>query len=292
MKFVRYEHEGATGLGVLNLDETEVVPLLGILCCNPGNMIDFIRCFDDDTLHEVTKMRAAGREAVSLRRVKLSAPIEKPVHDIICAGMNYFDHLDECVDAMDFAPPEATVYFSKRANKLIGPGEDIKGEFGLDKCLDYEVELAVIIGKNGRDIAVGEAENYIFGYSIFNDITSRTIQKLHSQWFLGKSVEGTSVLGPAILHKSGLPIPFDLEIGCSVNNEVRQLSNTGHLIKKIPEMISELSKVFELVPGDIIATGTPGGVGMSFSPPKYLKPGDSVECFIEGIGVLKNTIVS
>lgn len=155
---------------------------------------------------------------------------------------------------------------------------------------DYEVELAVIIGKDGKDIPFEEAEDYIFGYTIGNDITVRDIQKKHIQWFKGKSLDTCTSIGPYIVHKSAIPFPVDLDISSKVNGEIRQKSNTKDLIFDIPTIISDLSKGLTLRAGDIILTGTPAGVGAGFKPPKYLKPGDIVECYIEKIGSLTNII--
>jgi 2-keto-4-pentenoate hydratase/2-oxohepta-3-ene-1,7-dioic acid hydratase in catechol pathway len=156
--------------------------------------------------------------------------------------------------------------------------------------LDYEVELAVIIGKEGRNIAREEVEDYIFGYSIFNDISSRRLQREHLQWFKGKSLDTYSVLGPVIVHKSAFAYPPEVEIECRVNGEVRQHSNTNLLIHNIATIISDFSQGITLEPGDIIATGTPSGVGMGFKPPRFMKKGDLVECEIAGIGILRNRI--
>ena len=157
--------------------------------------------------------------------------------------------------------------------------------------MDYEAELAVIIGKEGRNIRPEEAEEYIFSYSVFNDVTARAVQKQHVQWLKGKSLDGYSVMGPAIVHKSLLPFPLELELSCHVNGELRQSSNTRLLIADIPTIISELSQSMTLEPGDIIATGTPAGVGIRFDPPKFLKSGDEVSCHIDLVGTLTNQIL-
>ena len=167
----------------------------------------------------------------------------------------------------------------------------IQSHPGLVERLDYEAELAVIIGKTGRNIKPEEVEDYIFGYSVFNDVTARGIQKQHVQWLRGKSLDGYSVMGPAIVHKSQLPFPQELDISCHVNGELRQQSNTRLLIADIPTIISELSQGMTLEAGDIIATGTPAGVGLSFDPPRFLKAGDEVICTVEKVGQLKNRIL-
>ena len=183
------------------------------------------------------------------------------------------------------------IYFSKRACRITGPDEPITSHPGLDQQMDYEAELAVIIGKAGRDIAPEDAEDYIFGYAVFNDVTARAIQKKHVQWLRGKSLDGYAVMGPSIVHKSLLPFPLELDLSCHVNGELRQQSNTRLLIADLPTIISELSEGMTLEPGDIIATGTPAGVGMGFDPPRFLKSGDEVVCTIEGVGSLRNAIL-
>ncbi len=179
--------------------------------------------------------------------------------------------------------------FSKVASPAIGQGDNIKAFPEYTDKADYEVELAVIIGKDGIDIRKEDAEDYIFGYTIVNDVSARNIQRKHGQWFKGKSLETYCPMGPVIVHKSALPFPIELEIKCSINGELRQNSNTKQLIFDIPSIIHDLSKGMYLRKGDIIITGTPAGVGLGFKPFKFLKPGDEIECSIEGIGTLKNT---
>jgi 2-keto-4-pentenoate hydratase/2-oxohepta-3-ene-1,7-dioic acid hydratase in catechol pathway len=156
--------------------------------------------------------------------------------------------------------------------------------------LDYEAELAVVIGKEGINISKENAEDYIFGYTIGNDVSARDLQKFHSQWFKGKSLSTHCPIGPWIVHKSQLPLPLELPIRSYVNNVLRQEANTRDMIFDIPTIISDLSKGYPLKPGDIILTGTPAGVGMAMDPPQYLKDGDVMLCEIEKIGFLVNTI--
>ena len=163
------------------------------------------------------------------------------------------------------------VYFSKRAYEIIGPEDSVKSRMDLDKKLDYEVELAVIIGKKGKDIPEEDVEEYIFGYSIFNDFSARELQQSHVQWYRGKSLDTYSAMGPVILHKSALPFPIEVDIKSFVNGELRQSSNTRLFLADIPKIISEISTGITLEAGDIIITGTPAGVGLGFNPPKFLK---------------------
>ena len=184
-----------------------------------------------------------------------------------------------------------TVYFAKRTNRILGANEEIQGRFDIDEKVDYETELAVIIGKEGKGITEERAEEYVFGYSVFNDLSSRDLQTRHGQWLMGKSLDNYTIMGPVIVDRTELPMPLELDIKSYVNGELRQNSNTKYLIKKIPGLIAELSKGITLEAGDIIATGTPAGVGMGFTPPRFLKKGDKVTCEIDRIGQLTNYIV-
>ena len=232
-------------------------------------------------------------EGTSADKVKILAPITMPIHDIICVGVNYLDHLQESKNAMNddkFGHVSLPVYFGKRTQTIIGPDAPVKGWQELDDTMDYEVELAVIIGKKGTCIPKDKVEDHIFGYSVFNDFSSRQLQTQHMQWFRGKSLDSYAAMGPVILHKSAMPFPVEVDVVLRVNGEIRQSSNTRMLINGLAELISDFSNGITLVPGDIIATGTPAGVGMGFKPPKYLIKGDIVECEIPGIGILRNVI--
>ena len=236
-----------------------------------------------------------GAEIYAAADIRLLAPIEYPAHDILCVGVNYADHLKETQEHLDGSSgldAAKAVYFSKRANRIIGPEETLRARFDLDPCLDYEAELAVIIGREGKDIAPEEAERYIFGYSVFNDLSSRSLQSAHAQWFKGKSLDGYSAMGPVVVSSDALRLPFSAAVTSRVNGELRQHSNTRLLIHGVCEIIAELSAGMKLYPGDIIATGTPAGVGMGFTPPRFMKAGDTVECEIEGIGCLRNHIAA
>lgn len=221
---------------------------------------------------------------------KLYSPISKPKRNIICVGKNYYEHAKELEGQTSNIKgiPNDPIFFSKMPNKIIGNKDKIIIDDRVE--VDYEVELAVIIGKEGKNIEKKDVNKYIFGYSIFNDISDRNLQKKHDQWFLGKSVDSFSSMGPCIVIKDEIDNPHDLDISLKINGEIRQSSNTSHMFYKISDLISELSKHLTLKPGDIIATGTPSGVGMGFNPPKYLKAGDTVTCFIEKIGILENIV--
>ena len=191
---------------------------------------------------------------------------------------------------IDSSIPKHPIYFTKIADPAIGHMDNIIIPTEYTENLDYEVELAIIIGKEGKNISPDNVEEYIFGYTIGNDISARDIQTKHIQWFKGKSLDTTTALGPYIVSKSKIKLPVELDIRCKINGEIRQSSNTRNLIFNIPYIISDLSQGLTLKPGDIILTGTPAGVGAGFKPPKYLKPGDKIESIIEDIGTLINFV--
>ena len=294
MKFIRFEMAGKAEIVILNKEETGILPLSRIY---PGFGVTIMQqVIEGAGENESSQLWDAYNgetdcPQVPLEEVKVLAPIERPVHDILCVGVNYRDHREEAAGALaDFkAAPEA-VYFAKRAIRILGSGEAIEARLDLDDQLDYEVELAVIIGKEGKDIPREKAEEYIFGYSIFNDISSRKLQNRHGQWFRGKSLDTYSAMGPVILHKSALPFPVEVDVRSYVNGEKRQDSNTRLFLADIPKIIEDLSKGMTLEPGDIIATGTPAGVGMGSNPPRFMKQGDEVICEIPPIGRLVNRV--
>lgn len=291
MKFVRYCQGGPAALGLLTADGTALLPLGPLLGRELVTMEQLIVTLRDEELPLLREAASNRQGALPLEAVRLLAPIDRPLHDILCVGVNYKDHREETKTDLPVAgAPQHAVYFGKRAIRLLGSGDAIQSRLDLDEQLDYEVELAVIIGKMGRDIPKEQAEDYIFGYSIFNDLSSRRLQKQHAQWFRGKSLDTYAALGPCILHKSAQPFPVEEDVISRVNGEVRQRSNTRLFLTDLPTIVSELSAGMTLEPGDIIATGTPGGVGMGFSPPRFLHRGDRVECEIPSIGVLCNPV--
>lgn len=233
-------------------------------------------------------------EEVALSDVVLEAPLPRPARNIFCVGKNYFDHAHEFSSsgfdssAAAGAIPTDPIIFSKVPESVIATGQPILIDPAASTAIDYEVELTVIIGRKGRAIRPEEAFDYVWGYTIVNDVTARDLQGRHSQWLIGKSQDTFCPMGPWAVTKDELDIS-NTDIRCRVNDEIRQESNTGSLIFDIPTIISTISAGITLVPGDVIATGTPAGVGIGFKPPKYLKPGDVVSLEIEGIGTLENT---
>jgi 2-keto-4-pentenoate hydratase/2-oxohepta-3-ene-1,7-dioic acid hydratase in catechol pathway len=220
--------------------------------------------------------------------VQWKAPIPVPAKNIMCVGKNYRDHAIEMGSEADI--PEDVMVFTKAPTSVIGHMEDVFSHHEVTEELDYEGELALIIGKAGKGIEEKEALDFIFGYTIINDITARDLQKKHKQFFIGKSLDTTCPMGPWIVTNDDILQPNHLTIMTKINGEIRQHSNTKHFIFPIERIISEISKGMTLQPGDIIATGTPAGVGKGFNPPRFLKSGDIMEISIEGIGVLQNNI--
>lgn len=243
-------------------------------------------------LQQKTALSEEAAFAIPLSEVVLQAPIPHPKRNIICLGLNYRAHALEFGKTADEskAVPTHPIVFTKATTTVIGPDQPIDPHLDVTGELDYEAELAVVIGKEGTQIAKADAYDYIFGYTIVNDITARDLQRSHSQWFLGKSLDTFCPMGPYLVTADEIPKPDSLDVQCKVNGEIRQKSNTGLLIFDIPTIIHTISKGMTLKPGDIIATGTPKGVGMGFEPPRFLKPGDEIEIEIENLGVLKNTV--
>lgn len=273
MKLVRVQYRNRVRLGLLDgstvrfLSETYGPEMKSLFGKTPSKLI-----------------RSGVR--FSLDDVKILPPLAIPAHDIICIGLNYYAHREES-ESYFKGMSEAPVFFSKRVNRLLGDGDVINGHFDIVERLDYEAELAVIIGKPCYQVSEEEAEEYVFGYSIFNDFTARNLQKKHTQWFYGKSLDDFCPMGPLIVTKDEFEFPPKLAIRSYVNGELRQDSDTGQMICSIPKMISILSQGMTLLPGTVLSTGTPAGVGLSLG---FLKPGDEVVCEIEGIGRLRNII--
>jgi len=293
MHWITYEQNGQTHIGALLPNGTAVTTLSALgIHRSFHDMIDFIQNVTEEELRIAAKNWNNEATATPVENVKLLAPITRPIHDILCVGINYRAHQEESEEFFNLQnkKEEQHIYFSKRACHITGPDEAITSHPDVDQQMDYEAELAIIIGKTGRDIVPEDAEDYIFGYSVFNDVTARAVQKKHVQWLRGKSLDGYAAMGPAIVHKSLLPFPLELDLSCHVNGELRQQSNTRLMIADIPTIISELSQGMTLEAGDIIASGTPSGVGMSFTPPKFLQDGDEVSCKIDQIGELNNII--
>ena len=233
---------------------------------------------------------------IPLNRVTIEAPIPQPRRNIFCVGKNYYDHAHEFANSGfdnsggTGAVPKNPIIFSKVPELVIASGATVVVDRAVSPAVDYEAELAVIIGKGGRGISAKDAFDHVWGYTIINDVTARDLQARYSQWLIGKSQDTFCPMGPVAVTRDEIDIS-DTAINCYVNGELRQSSNTKLLIFGIPTIIETLSAGITLQPGDVIATGTPAGVGIGFSPPKYLKHGDIVRVEIAGIGVLENAVV-
>lgn len=288
MKFVTYKYKGAEHVGALTTDESAVIPAseLGL---KAESMLELI-----DELAGKLPAVLEKAKALPLGDVKLEAPIPEPRQDVICLGLNYRDHAEEATraDAVFDVQRGDAVYFSKRLQRAVAPGDRIDGHFDICDSLDYEVELGVVIGRDAKNVKAAEAGEYIFGYTIINDVSARNLQTRHKQWYFGKSLDDFTPMGPCIISAETVGAMPELGIRCYVNGEKRQDSNTRMMIFDIPYIIEELSAGMTLKAGTIIATGTPSGVALGMEPSvqKYLESGDVVRCEIDGIGVLENTI--
>ena len=282
MKLVTYRYLEHCAVGVLSEAGDAVFPIPGA-----ADMSALIAAWE-------TLDKAALRQGAPLpiADVQLLAPIPHPAQDVICLGINYFDHAAESgtVTGKSDNVPKNPIYFAKRVNECVAPGGEIPSHSDIVADLDYEAELAVIIGRDVCGISREEALDAVFGYTILNDVSARTIQRTHQQWYRGKSLDGFTPLGPCIVTKDEFDVTQPKRIQCYVNHELRQDSTIDRLIFDTAYCISELSQGMTLRAGTIISTGTPSGVGMCFDPPKWLQPGDVVTCRIEGIGDLTNTV--
>ena len=242
----------------------------------------------------LAQAQAGGHLAALLpAETPLLAPIPRPLKNVFCVGRNYVDHIAEGARAQNrrVEVTEVPVFFTKPPTAMIGTAADIPYWPHLSNSTDYEVELAVIIGKPGLNIRCKDAMDHVFGYTILNDITARDLQRRHGgQYFKGKGLDGSCPMGPVVVAKDALHDPHNIGLRSHVNGEVRQNSTTSAMIFDIPSLIASLSEGLTLEPGDILATGTPSGVGYAMTPPRFLTDGDRVTCEIDGIGQLVNTV--
>ena len=252
-------------------------------------------------IQTLIELQVAGSELpatttpVPLDQVEIEAPLPRPRRNVFCVGKNYHDHVQEFSSsgfdssAAEDAVPKHPIVFSKVPETVTGTGALIEYDPTVSIAIDYEVELAVIIGKPGRGISVENALDHVWGYTIVNDVTARDLQVRYNQWFLGKSQDSFCPMGPVAVTRDDIDLA-DTGLRTWVNRELRQDSNTSLLIFNVPVIIQAISEGVTLLPGDVIATGTPAGVGIGFRPPKYLADGDRVRCEIDGIGRLENAV--
>ncbi len=292
MRLVRYQKGEESQYGVLVEDAIVPLPMLGrkMKCKIPDRLDEFIASETNHLENAEGMLKLAGKDAASisclLSEVQLLPPIASPPK-IICLGLNYRDHAAE----QNAAIPDEPIIFLKPRTAIVGPHQNIvKPSFV--KRLDYEGELAIVIGEKAKNVSVLEAESYIFGYTILNDVSARDIQFKDKQWTRGKSFDTFAPLGPCITTRNQLQKISDLSIRTWVNNELRQDSTTKNMVFNVFEVVHHLSRVMTLEPCDIIATGTPAGVGFALKPaPSFLKSGDIVKVEITEIGILQNKVV-
>jgi len=297
MKFATISLEEKILVGIV--DENGIVPLNDAEEKRTGRRPyaeDLVTCMEQEDflnnvrslIHWIEEQNDQANFYIPMEKVKFLAPIPRPRKNIFCVGKNYVEHAIEMGSKEDI--PKHVMVFTKAPTTVIGHLNDVLEHKEVTEQLDYEGELAVVIGKRGKGIEKEKALDYIFGYTILNDITARDLQKKHKQFFIGKSLDTSAPMGPWIVTSDSITDPNSLNITTTVNGEVRQQSNTTHFIFPIEEVISVLSKGMTLEPGDIIATGTPAGVGKGFNPPRFLKAGDTIEISVEGIGTLINKV--
>jgi acylpyruvate hydrolase len=289
MKLVTFEQGGSTRLGALRTfgEKQAVVDLNRVEPRLPTDMIAFLEAGRSArALAETALTNAERGEGMDSAAVTLRAPIPRP-GKIICVGLNYRDHAEESKIAI----PDLPTIFSKFANSVLGPNESIVIPRVTDQ-IDYEGELAFVIGQRARHVAVDEVQEVVAGYMAFNDVSARDFQMRTSQWTIGKTFDTFAPMGPVLVTADEIPDPHNLDLRVTINGEVMQSSNTRNLIFSIPDLVAYLSRVMTLEPGDVVATGTPAGVGFARNPPRFLQPGDRVEVEIEQLGTLVNPVVA
>ncbi|MEK7874585.1 MAG: fumarylacetoacetate hydrolase family protein [Pseudomonadota bacterium] len=294
MRLVTFSDTNGARIGVHDAASNTIVDLAAATRL-PKDMTGLI-ALGKNGLKRARAAVKSGAGRLPFASVRLHAPIPRPAKNILCVGKNYYDHAREFhnsgVDASagKDAIPELPIMFTKWPNSVIASGEPIPSYLDYTHTTDYEGELTVVIGPGGHGIAKKDAYDHVYGYTIINDATARTLQKEHRQWFLGKSLDGYCPMGPCIVTADEVPDVTKLHLITRVNGEVRQDALVSELIFDIPTLIETLSRVMTLDPGDLIATGTCVGVGIGFDPPKYLTKGDRVAITIEPIGTLENPV--
>ncbi|KAM3960644.1 fumarylacetoacetate hydrolase [Aphomia sociella] len=286
MKFVQFTHKNKPEhLRVGYIEGDSVVDLNSVDSSLSTTLLGILKNGDVD---KVKKLKTTNPASVPLSTVTLAAPIHG-IDKVLCIGLNYKDHCEE----QNLTPPAVPMIFNKFPSVIVGPNEPVRLRTDITKKVDWEVELTVVIGKKASFVKAADAYDYIFGYTVAQDISARDWQKEKNggQFLLGKSMDTFCPIGPCITTSDEIGDPQALDIKCSVNGTLKQTSNTNQLVHKIPDVIERLTSVMTLLPGDIILTGTPGGVGMYRNPPEYLQPGDVIHSEIQKIGVLETKIV-
>jgi 2-keto-4-pentenoate hydratase/2-oxohepta-3-ene-1,7-dioic acid hydratase in catechol pathway len=287
MKLVTFNYSGKVEVGAIHKDQ--IINLSDFA----GDMISLIEMIHGG-LEQLKDRIESIPSGFPVESVELLAPIPEPRRNVMCLGLNYAEHAEEHYSASGRQTelPEYPIVFTKAPTSVNGPYADIPYDPTITQELDWEVELAVIIGRKGKNIPVEEAMEYVFGYSVLNDVSARDLQRRHKQFFKGKSLDGACPMGPWIVTADELTDPHHLRVTSRVNGFVKQDSNTAMMIFDVPSIINHMSCGMTLLPGDIIATGTPSGVGFARQPPEFLQSGDIVECEVEGIGIIRNKVAS
>ncbi len=287
MKFVTFRVGGERRVGVYDPADLSVRPI-SMSSADADKGVGALLNLDPGSLELLS--------AISLESVEIEAPFPRPSRNIFSVGKNYREHAREfsrsgfdSSAAMGEVPKEPII-FSKVPECVVAHGDDVRLDPSVSEAIDYEAELAVIIGTGGRGIKAEDAMDHVWGYTIVNDVTARDLQGRYSQWLIGKSQDTFCPMGPVAVTADEIDVT-DTELRCFVNGEVRQQANTRDLIFDVPTIIATISAGVTLIPGDIIATGTPAGVGIGFKPPRYLRDGDIVRVEIDGIGALENRFV-
>ncbi|HSN41993.1 MAG TPA: fumarylacetoacetate hydrolase family protein [Burkholderiales bacterium] len=293
MRLVTFSDAKGARIGVHDIASNEIVDLSATTRL-PRDMTAFV-ALGKKGLQRARRAVKSGEGRLPFAAVRLLAPFPRPAKNILCVGKNYHEHAREFhssgFDASaKEAIPDVPIMFTKWPNSVIGSGEPIPSANDYTNSTDYEGELTVVIGEGGRNISKDKAFDHVYGYTIINDATARTLQQRHRQWFLGKSLDGYCPMGPCIVTADEIKNVGEMHLVTRVNGEVRQDAMVSQLIFDIPTLIEELSRVMTLEPGDLIATGTCAGVGIGFNPPKFLKKGDVVAITIDPIGTLENPV--
>lgn len=288
MKLITFETDGKIAAGYIDGDDA-------VVCAEgAGADVAVLKAIEEGQAAVSAWAASAGRR-VPLDSVRLLSPVPKPLRDIFCVGKNYYAHAAEFFSSgFDSSAkeevPSHPVIFTKPTTSVAGPGDVVKGSLDHTNSVDYEGELGVVIGKRCFQVSKDEALDHVFGYVVVNDVTSRILQKDHNQWVIGKGIDTFCPMGPWIATADEVGDVTELELVTEINGEERQRAKVSDLIFDIPTLIETMSRTMTLLPGDIIATGTPVGVGIGFNPPKYLTPGDTMKVSITGLGVLENSI--
>jgi len=289
MRFASFTHDGTPRIGVVEDDVVAVLP------AEMGDMTDLI-ALGEEGKHAAARAAASkGLPRVPLHSARLLPPLTRLRRDVLCTGWNYWDHFEEGRgrrEGQDVARPEAPTFFTKGPDTLTGPYDDVVWDGRISTKWDYEAELALVIGKDGRSISEDQALSHVWGYCLANDISQRDLQRRHGgQWLKGKSIDGTMPIGPYLVTADEVE-PEDVRLQCLLNGEIVQDAFVRQMAFPLPELIAELSFGMTLRTGDFLITGTPSGVGNARTPPLFLKPGDEVVVRGTGLGELRNRLVA